>query len=419
MRLGENVRVALKRLRHRPVRSFLLLQGTIWGVAVALFPPAVLGGTRRAAETRGAEIGADRITITADPTALDAQPLVADDVPAVRSAVLAKGLPLEAAAGVYVERAPAVAGERGPVDVVVGTPDAIGARGLTLAEGRVFDPAAKAPEAVVEGLLAEDLRAARGKALGETLDLGGGLRATVVGALAPRAEKTRRTNDMGMDTEHPMFRSVTMKLVLALGIPWGDDDWKRTDRCVYVAATEPRVDWVFLRVPAASVRETKKVAESVLLSRGRAPLSFYAWVYSLLLADELRRFQTVSLALFLSCLVMGGVVMANVGLLAAMRRAPEVAIHRVEGALRSDVAAQFLTEGAVLSVAGIVFGGVLACGLATLRVSLEPTTGFTWAFPWREAAVAAVVAFVLAVAACALPALRAARQDPVEALVDE
>src|SRR5438034_475790 len=33
MRAAENLRTALKRLRHRPVRSFLLLQGTVWGIA--------------------------------------------------------------------------------------------------------------------------------------------------------------------------------------------------------------------------------------------------------------------------------------------------------------------------------------------------------------------------------------------------
>jgi putative ABC transport system permease protein len=116
---------------------------------------------------------------------------------------------------------------------------------------------------------------------------------------------------------------------------------------------------------------------------------------------------------------MGGVVMANVGLLAALRRAPEVAVHRVEGARRSDVAAQFLTEGAALAVVGIALGGALACGLAALRVALEPTSGFTWTFPWGEAAVAAAVAFALGVGASVLPALRAASQDPVEALAGE
>jgi hypothetical protein len=419
VRHAENVLVALKRLRHRPVRSLLLLQGTIWGVAVALFPPAVLGGTRDAALARAPEIGADRITITSDPTSLDSTPIVAEDVAAVREAVIAKGIPLVAVAGMYVRGAPMIAGAKGPVDVVLGPPDAFAARGLALRAGRTFDPAAKTPETVLEGVLAVEIEAARGRVLGETVDLGDGLRATVVGTLAPRSAKARRTNDMGLDTEHPVYLSTVQPFLLQVGVPWGDDGWKRTDRCAYVAAVEPRVDWMYLRVPAVDTREASKVAGDALLARGRAPLSFYPPVYPILLADELDKYRTLSLALFLACLVMGGVVMANVGLLAALRRAPEIAVHRVEGALRSDITAQFLTEGAVLSVVGIVLGCVLACGIASIRVSLEPTSGVDWTFPWPEAGFAAVTAFVLGVGACVLPALRAAGQDPVEGLVDE
>jgi hypothetical protein len=419
VRLAENVLVALKRLRHRPVRSLLLLQGTIWGVAVALFPPAVLGGTRDAALSRGTEVGADRVTVTGDPTSLEATPLVADDVDAVREALERQGIPVVAAAGMYVRGAPTVPGAKGPIDVVLGPPDAFAARGLVLREGRTFDPAAKAPETVLEGVLAAEIAAARGRVLGETLDLGDGLRATVVGVLSPRTEKARRTNDMGLDTEHPFYVSTVQPFLLWVGVPWGDDDWKRSDRCAYVAAVEPRVDWMFFRVPPERVREASSAAGDVLLARGRAPLRFHSPVYPILLAGELDKYRTLSLALFLACLVMGGVVMANVGLLAALRRAPEIAVHRVEGALRSDVAAQFLTEGAVLSLVGIVLGGLLACGIASLRVSLEPTSGADWSFPWPEALLAAVVAFALGVGACLLPAIRAARQDPVEALVDE
>jgi ABC-type antimicrobial peptide transport system permease subunit len=42
-----------------------------------------------------------------------------------------------------------------------------------------------------------------------------------------------------------------------------------------------------------------------------------------------------------------------------------------------------------------------------------------WAFPWREAGVAGAVAVLAGVLAQALPASRAARMSPVDALVDE
>src|SRR4029453_848746 len=92
MRVAENLRLALKRLRHRPVRSFLLLQGTVWGIAVALFPAAVLQGSREAIVRDPRERGADRIPLAADPTGVAAKTLSKDDVPAVAEAVKAAGI---------------------------------------------------------------------------------------------------------------------------------------------------------------------------------------------------------------------------------------------------------------------------------------------------------------------------------------
>ncbi len=422
MRLVDNVTLALRRLRHRPMRSLLLLQGTIWGVAVSLFPTAVMEGSRLAALERGAEIGADRVTIAADPTAVDATGLDAADVEAIRVALERDGIPAIAVAGVSVRLAKAAtaSGDRG-VDWILGPPDAPVARGLTLSAGRPVDPKAAVPEAVVEGILAEELSRDRGSAgaLGASLLLPDGRTAVVVGAAAPRPPPQRRSNDMGFDTGHRVFRGVTGKFLLSMGVPLGDDGWKRTDRCAYAAPADGAVDWIYVRVPSTLVRAAKKAAERALLDRGKACVLFHPIAFPLLLANELDRFRTVNLALFLACLVMGAVVMANVGLLAALRRAPEVALHRTEGATKADVATQFLAEGGILAVFGTLIGWAVGCGLAELRVALEPAVGLTWAFPWSEALIALAVALVAGVLACVLPAMRAAANDPVQGLADE
>jgi len=422
VRFLENVRLSLRRLRHRPVRSFLLLQGTIWGVAVSLFPTAVMEGTRQAVTTRGSEIGADRITLALDPTTSAPKPLLEEDVEAVRAALLAAGTPAIALGAVAVTRPGLAQPESAilPAALLVGAPEACEARGLTIARGRLPREGANGPpEVVVEGLLGDALDATGVPALGAALALPDGRTGTVVGVLATRTPLQRRTNDLGFDTEHAVFRGVTGKLLANLGVPFGDDAWKRTDRCAYAAGHGAAVDWAFLRVAPTDVRAAAKTADRTLQARGKAAVLFYPPVYPLVMNRELDRFKTVSLALFLACLVMGGVVMANVGLLAALRRAPEVALHRVEGATRSDVATQFLAEGFVLSVAGVVTGWALACGLAQVRIAFEPMAGMTWAFPWPEAFVTLVVSVVIGVLACLLPAMRAAAQDPVEALADE
>src|SRR5262249_42609777 len=103
MRLAENFAVALRRLRVRPVRSFLLLQGTVWGVAVAIFPTSTIEGTKSQVLERGSAFGADRVTIALDPTGVDPKPLETGDVDAVRAALAKTGIPVIALSGVAVK----------------------------------------------------------------------------------------------------------------------------------------------------------------------------------------------------------------------------------------------------------------------------------------------------------------------------
>lgn len=424
MRFVDDVVLAFGRLRKRPVRSFLLLQGTIWGVAVSLFPTAVIEGTRASVAGRATDVGADRVSVTLDPTRVDPKPLVPADVVAVTSRWAAAGIPAEAAAGVALRMPPrgTAAAPGVPVAALLGPGDAYAARGLVLASGRPGDPAAPgdAPEAVLEGVLAAEVAAAHGgSALGARVPLPDGRRAVVVGTTAPRPDVTRRLNDLGFDTEHPVFKGATGKLLVNLGVPFGDDAWKRTDRCAWVAARPETVDWLFLRAPPDRLREASTLLEAALHDAGKDVVTFRAFFYSLLLHRDVDRFQAVSLALFLACLAMSAVVMASVGLLTALKRAPEIAVHRVEGATRRDVMAQFLAEGLVLSVAGALLGWGLGCGLAELRIALEPLAGMTWAFPWGYALVTLLVSVVVGCGAALLPAWRAASCDPVEALADE
>lgn len=418
--------LALRRLRARPLRSFLLLQGTIWGVAVSLFPTAVMEGTREAVRGAGAGVGADRIAITSDPTRVDPVPLTVADVLAIAGRWEDAGIPLLAAAGVQVLAPPSTTDARPgvPAALLLGAPDAFLARNLSLARGRRarLDAAAtgaSASEAVVEGRLAEELAAQRGDALGARLALPDGREAVVVGVLATRPDRERRLNDLGFDTEHPVFRGATGRLLLNLGVPFGDDAWKRSDRAAWVAGEPARADWIFLRGPPERLREGASLAEAALHGAGKDAVLFRAFFYSLLLHRELDRFTGVSLALFVACLAMSAVVMASVGLLTALSRQPEIAIHRVEGATKRHVLAQFLVEGLVLSVVGALLGWALGCGLAELRVALEPLAGVTWTFPWGLALVTLGVSVVVGVLASLLPAWRAVSVAPVEALADE
>jgi len=103
------------------------------------------------------------------------------------------------------------------------------------------------------------------------------------------------------------------------------------------------------------------------------------------------------------------------GLLAQMvrERVPEIGVRLALGAQRADVVRLFLAEGGRLVVAGLATGTVVA--LAGTRLMRGLLFGVTTADPATYAAVALLLA-VVSLAACAVPAWRAARVDPLRAL---
>jgi hypothetical protein len=411
---------ALRHLVKRPVRTLLLLQGTIWAVGVAVFPSAVIEGTRHAVLTRGASLGADRIAITPDPTARGAGNLERSDVGFLRETLGAEGIEVIAAGALTVVQLYGDQGTEGAlVRADVETPRA---RGLELARGRWLrddDP----PTACVVEARAGRRFAGRDLVEGDELTLtdaeGEAIVLQVVGVTRPQPPVRLRTNDLGFDVTHPMFLKLGRAMFLTVGIPMVEDAWKRSDAIVYTPLTGETAEWIFLRAPPQTVKRAAAEASEALFGRGREPIVLHPLVLPLLLGKDIDRFDAVRLALFLACLVMGAVVMANLGLLTVLRRSHEIAVRRVEGATRGRIAALFLVEGAVLTAVGCVLGGLLGMGLAALRVAVAPVTGFSWIFPWRDAWLALVVAMVIGCAASLLPAWRASRQQPVQGLSEE
>ena len=423
MRLIAVLAAALRRLRQRPVRTFLLLQGTIWGVAVAIFPSAVIQGTREAARTQGSALGADRVSVRADTTSDATVTLVRDDLQTIRAAVAEDGTPLVGLGGLRVARTiPSEATPKTPLTVlecVVGTENA---RGHTLLAGRWLSTDDGPDRCVVESGVAAWLGREPIVPGDRIQPPGWPTELEVVGVTAPREPTALRTNDLGFDLEHPLYKKVGVPLLLAMGIMPVPDDWKRSEACVHVPAPAEGTDelhWIFLRVEPENVSVIANRVRDRMADEGKSVVMLYPLVLPLILGEKVERFDAVNLAMFLACLLMGAVVMMNLGLLSALTRSREIAIRRTEGATRTDIALQFIAEGFVLSLVGAGLGCLLGMGLAHLRASLEPVAGFTWSFPVGQGLIAVSVAVVIGLLASVLPAMRAASQDPVQGLADE
>jgi putative ABC transport system permease protein len=114
------------------------------------------------------------------------------------------------------------------------------------------------------------------------------------------------------------------------------------------------------------------------------------------------------LALALSCVGIYGVISYLVG-----ERTREIGVRMALGARRSDVLRLILGQGARMALLGLLPGIFLALGLT--RLMRSQLFGVTPHDPLTFAAVAMVFVMV-ALAACYIPARRAARVDPMVAL---
>jgi putative ABC transport system permease protein len=94
-------------------------------------------------------------------------------------------------------------------------------------------------------------------------------------------------------------------------------------------------------------------------------------------------------------------------------RTREIGVRKALGATRREILWQFLVEAATLTLVGGVIG--IACGIVVGEI-LKKVLSFSAGIPVWSAVVATMVSVGIGLAFGLLPANRASRLDPVEAL---
>jgi putative ABC transport system permease protein len=135
------------------------------------------------------------------------------------------------------------------------------------------------------------------------------------------------------------------------------------------------------------------------------------------MANAQRGIVTVMRLLLLSIagvsLVIGGIGVMNIMLVSVAERSREIGTRLAVGARGADILVQFLIEAVVLSLLGGASGALLA---GALVAPLQSYFGFELHISPAALGVAFGVSVTIGIVFGLLPARRAARLDPVEAL---
>jgi putative ABC transport system permease protein len=130
-------------------------------------------------------------------------------------------------------------------------------------------------------------------------------------------------------------------------------------------------------------------------------------------ADAKGALDTLFLGLGAVALLVGAIGVANIMVISVLERRSEIGLRRALGATRGQIRAQFLAEAILLSLAGGA-AGVIAGAAAT--AAYAHAKGWAIVIPPRAWAGGLAAAVIIGALAGLLPAIRAARMSPTQAL---
>jgi len=407
----ETRQIAVDAIRVNPARSLLAVLGIVIGIVTVVVVASVLVNVRNQVALLFRELGTENIFafhLSGDPYSPPSEreasrrpldPRFAREIerlaPSVREVGVQVIVPNVVNGRALVARA---GGNESDTVLVEGASanffDVVGAE---FAAGRPFtelEERAGARVAIIGSSLSRALYGGR-PALERTVMLAGETY-VVVGELAPR-----RGGFFGENRQDNV-----------LAIPFGavKRRFAEADRTVLYIRAQPNQRAQARGEAEAALRQLRRV--------GPADDSDF----NLSTADQIIRsfdqvgaqIGAVTIALAAVSLLIGGIGIANVMIIGVTERTREIGLRMALGAERSDVLQQFLLEAAILSTLGGFVGIAVAVTLGLLAAVVFP--GFNAAPPLWAVVAGVASSLVVGLLAGFLPARRAARLDPVEAL---
>lgn len=405
--LGENVRMAIEALRVSKMRSALTILGVVIGVATVMAMAAIVQGIRDQIVNTIEVAGPSTFYVLKK---FSQTPLNPDDLPkdvrirpdlVEREAERIKALPEIAYASLWAQTLARIEspGVRSQGMAIFGADDGFTQiQGGELVEGRWFTKAEITAGAPVVVLQEETARRLYGqeRLIGRSVQIGGrpleviGLWAEPGNIFAPPGQAVGAIVPYRfMDRAYPIDRTN------ALFIP-----------------VKPRTG---VRVSDAQSAVEMTLRESRRLRPGDGN------TFDLVSQDQiLDTFNSITGVFFLVMIVLSGVALlvGGIGVMAIMTvsvtsRTREIGVRKALGATKRDILVQFLVEASTLTGIGGAIG--ILVGLALGRV-VSLAMDIDAPVPVTLTLIAVVVSVSIGIVFGMIPARRAARLDPIEAL---
>ncbi len=117
-------------------------------------------------------------------------------------------------------------------------------------------------------------------------------------------------------------------------------------------------------------------------------------------------------------LVVGGIGIMNIMLAAVQERTREIGLRKAVGARSSQILSQFLVETVTITLVGGVIGIILGASLSVVVAKIAQSMGYDWDLVISVFSIilATVVSVVVGLIFGIVPARRASKLDPIEAL---
>jgi putative ABC transport system permease protein len=197
-------------------------------------------------------------------------------------------------------------------------------------------------------------------------------------------------------------------------VPFNTFQYRFWDMSAYL---KDELDGIDIRLkPDSDSIDVAKVVNAVLNSTHNNTQDFSVTIPAALLAQQQRTqtiFTYVMVAIAAISLLVGGIGIMNIVLATVLERTREIGVRRATGARQIDILRQFLTESALISIAGGVMG--IGCGF---MLSWIIATTAEWKTIVTTSSV--IIAFGVSVAIGVLfgiyPAVKASRINPIDAL---